>query len=739
MRSTTPHPRPLSSLPTPAWRFRSLSLTGALLLAACHGERDLPALQELGGAPAPDLEPSDRCDTPQPGCPCATDGERIPCSDVHSRVGDQLVCGSGESLCEGGAFGACVFTGDVRLLSSAGVQTLALGGPEACQNNPCNPECMTFKDDPSGLGDAGSGIAEGPDGLTLVGDTGLDAGGCTGGKSGSCAHSICAVGEKLKQGCDAKGGSPSCVAKVCAKDARCCNTAWDAACIALLDSECDATCYADTDGACVACFNDSFDHDGDGFSGKQGDCLDCDANVNPGAFDFPSNGVDEDCDGTADNEVEVCDQGLALTSSDPYAHARAIDLCRKTTKGAQGKDRVWGVTDARLVQASGNGAPHGRGYALQASFGAGNATRRGDRMAVYSSGTARTPGQSGYVNPSGQFGSYDAGTSVSFPPGFPKNATGCPVSGNKAYDSSGLRLTVRVPTNAKSFSYNFKFLSSEYPEWVCTAYNDHFVALLSGSSAVPKNPAKNSDNVSFDGNGNPVSVNIAFFTEPSCPTCTSPALAGTGFDGKCDGQSCGGATEWLYTSAPVVGGEEITVHFAVWDQGDHVWDSTALIDNWRWSVHTSDIATGAEPPSPPQTTYEPGTFTRDYDASGLCGYGKTLRWGHWSWQATTPSDSRIAFSIRTAPTLEGLDVATDYELRFSDAPASLVGAPAVARKGPPDTQHGAAVVDTTLAQNNAPRYHRFLRVSSRLTPSATKLHAPTLHAWNLQTTCVDDE
>src|SRR5690606_23685268 len=146
---------------------------------------------------------------------------------------------------------------------------------------------------------------------------------------------------------------------------------------------------------------------------------------------------------------------------------------------------------------------------------------------------------------------------------------------------------------------------------------------------------------SFDANGNPVSVNIGFFQEPGCPTCTSSVLSGTGFDGTCDWQSCGGATGWLYTTAPVVGGEHITIQFSVWDQGDHVWDSTLLVDNWRWSVDPSNIETGVEPPGPPPITYTTGTFVRDYDATGVCPEGKSIRWGHWSWQTSTPSDSRV--------------------------------------------------------------------------------------------------
>src|SRR5258708_4876851 len=45
---------------------------------------------------------------------------------------------------------------------------------------------------------------------------------------------------------------------------------------------------------------DGTDHDGDGFSAQDGDCNDCDPNMNPGAYDVDKNGLDEDCSGVAD-------------------------------------------------------------------------------------------------------------------------------------------------------------------------------------------------------------------------------------------------------------------------------------------------------------------------------------------------------------------------------------------------------------------------------------------------------
>ncbi|MCA9618598.1 MAG: choice-of-anchor L domain-containing protein [Myxococcales bacterium] len=715
-----------------------------VLLAAC-ADAQPPVLDNPPDAEQVGTGRSSRCDLgPAPGCACDTEGERILCHDVHSRVGDTVVCGVGDSVCTNGEYAPCVLNNTITLEhddSAQGATTKSLGGPSDCADNVCDPMCKSFPDEPGGLSDPDSGIVETPDGLSLPGAPGLVDAPCTGGSSGTCGHSICEVGTPLGAGCDAtKVGEPSCVSQICGVLPTCCTVGWDTDCTALLETVCKVDCYADEHGACFACFGDSFDHDGDGYAGDAGDCLDCDASINAGAYDFPGNGVDEDCTGTADDAVEVCDGGLAMASSNAYDFAKAIDLCQTTTSGATGAAKTWGVIQAALVQADGVSTPHSRGHGILASFGSANLPLASSRMAALSSGTARAPGDSGYTNPNGQYASYNAGTACNYPPGFPKNAAGCPTSSGQAYDSSALELKIRTPTNAKSFSYSFNYFSSEYPEWVCTAYNDHFVALLTGSSATPVNPPSNSSNISFDGNGDPVSVNIAFFVEPACPTCSSLALAGTGFDGTCQNQTCGGATDWLYTQAPVVGGEVIDIKLATWDQGDHVWDSTVLLDYWRWSGETADIKTAVQPPAPPPTIYDPGTFVRDYDATGICPSGTSLLWGHWSWQTSTPSDSRVSFWAQTADTLAGLDTAPIVPLKFTSPPGpdDLVGQDVAAAQGTPDTQNGSAVVDDALWTQAQARHRPFLRVLSKLEPSTDQLFAPTLKAWNLEVTCSDN-
>ena len=48
-----------------------------------------------------------------------------------------------------------------------------------------------------------------------------------------------------------------------------------------------------------------------------------------------------------------------------------------------------------------------------------------------------------------------------------------------------MRLSLRVPTNANSFSVDMFFFSAEYPEYVCSTYNDQLIALVDTPSGTP--------------------------------------------------------------------------------------------------------------------------------------------------------------------------------------------------------------------------------------------------------------
>jgi hypothetical protein len=389
-------------------------------------------------------------------------------------------------------------------------------------------------------------------------------------------------------------------------------------------------------GSCP--YRDSTDHDGDGFSFAQGDCNDCDPNTNPGAFDVPKDGIDEDCDGKVDDEPTGCDAAVVLDSSNALDAARAMDLCRTTTADATGKARTWGVVSATFVAPDGTdqctpaasgvvfGGLGGSGTApgttgssscvADADFGLGHGNlsklgvvkpREGAHMLGLSSGTARDPTDPGYSDVAG----FDKQFTVNAAAGFPAPAPACPsVITGQPHDGAALSLTIRVPTNAQSFSLSEDFFSYEFPGYICSTYNDTFVVEMT-----PPPPAASSTsvggNIAFDQAGNPVCVNNSLLQVCDAQTAGGKTFAcplgpsqlqGTGFGADTTGGTDHAATGWLTTTVNVdasLRGKDITLLFAIWDSGDGILDSTALIDGFTWST-TAGKATPVTQPSPVQ-------------------------------------------------------------------------------------------------------------------------------------------
>lgn len=366
------------------------------------------------------------------------------------------------------------------------------------------------------------------------------------------------------------------------------------------------------------------DKDMDGFTVVDKDCNDCDPNVNPGAIEViapmdADGGVpepaDEDCDGMVDNvPVPTCDETLALDASAALDGAHAIDLCQSAP--AEGG---YGVISANWIRADGTvvEAP-GQKVGMFSSFGTNVPPLAGGRILGMSSGKARLIGQDGACNDV----TCEVGGQGTAPSGFPADVPNCNGGpGTEINDDIGLQVTLRAPSNATGYSFDFKFATFEYPIFVCSEFNDQFVALVN-----PAPPGSQNGNISFDSANNPVSVNIGFFDvcstcdqyaiycfveelNPNCPPAPNPccpaggtALVGTGFGFNEWGQDeAGGGTQWLRTQAPVQPGSEFTIDFTLWDAGDQALDSTVVIDNFRWIASGGtvvEVGTGETPDVP---------------------------------------------------------------------------------------------------------------------------------------------
>jgi hypothetical protein len=357
------------------------------------------------------------------------------------------------------------------------------------------------------------------------------------------------------------------------------------------------------------------DRDQDGFTITAGDCNDCDPNVNPNAVEVatpteggggegggPPEPADENCDGQVDEAPTGCDDAIALDSMDPNDAARAVGLCKFATSPTD-----WGVVNAAWVMVDGSPPPTGAAQLANFHLGHGNLTafgpnvqvREGTKMLAVSSGTGRQPSDPGYASPGG----FSKGYSSGHPQGFPKESPSCPgtVTGTPN-DGTAVEITVRKPSNAQGFSFDFDFYTYEWPVYVCSQFNDFFVAILS-----PVPAGQTDGNISFDQLGNPVSVNNAFVQVCGCsggPPCIAGGksfacalgnteLVGTGFEGHA-------ATSWLQTQAPIPDDvSEITIRWGTYDSGDGILDSTTLVDNWRW-IAEPGTTIGTTPLPPPQ-------------------------------------------------------------------------------------------------------------------------------------------
>ena len=318
--------------------------------------------------------------------------------------------------------------------------------------------------------------------------------------------------------------------------------------------------------------------------------LDCDDqrfHVQPGGIEFPDTPEDDNCNGdNTDYDTCACD-GTASSARDV---ASAMDLCgdvvvdaSKTGASAQFGivDAYQGIVEERVrVRVDGPGAsPIVVGNSCLTTLSTGTAT-----------GTASDEA----------FGSCN---DQDPDPAAPGDVTG------SICDLAQLRLTLRAPTNAHGFAFDFMFLSYEWPEFLCQIYNDTFYALVTTEAVA----AGNETNAAFDTAGRPITVNVGFFENPAEWTvpldgishavstqdaCAVPLEPGCSVPGYCnddlDGRA-GSGSGWLTTTVPITPGEQdIRLVLSIHDESDQAFDSIVLIDSFRWLIQPPALQTAKD-------------------------------------------------------------------------------------------------------------------------------------------------
>lgn len=351
-------------------------------------------------------------------------------------------------------------------------------------------------------------------------------------------------------------------------------------------------CNDGLDNDCNGVVDDGTDFDGDGV----GACTDCCETTEQ--CPFPEQAWDASIS-THLCEYEVietdCESGISESSTNPFDYAKAIGICKTTTEDSN----EWGLISAEILTPTGNSSNvHDKSNALLSALGNVIRPKEGGLMLGLSSGQVNNPfskSDSYYGKGlSGAPADWVAANGGSFPA-----AASCESSGTSGgvNDAVMLQMRIRVPKTARSFSFNIYFLTKEYPKFICTRFNDFFIALLdstyTSSDQTLQNPKDK--NLAMDSLGNPVGINLApggLFTQcvnaenKGVTSCVgTEELQGTGFESN-------GGTGWLTTRGNVVGGEVITLRLAIWDLSDQQYDSLVLIDNFKWDAAEYTPGTG---------------------------------------------------------------------------------------------------------------------------------------------------
>jgi hypothetical protein len=144
--------------------------------------------------------------------------------------------------------------------------------------------------------------------------------------------------------------------------------------------------------------------------------------------------------------------------------------------------------------------------------------------------------------------------------------------------------TMTTPGGTNGWTLDFAYFSTEFPEYVGSEFNDIFTVWVETPEFVGNQcfingqpctvTALDAAADTFGGNNNtdfPYRGGTGFGTE-SCTWifCSDPA------------EENGQATGWFEMSGPATPSSELRIAFIVFDMGDTIYDTTVLVDDFRW-------------------------------------------------------------------------------------------------------------------------------------------------------------
>jgi hypothetical protein len=141
--------------------------------------------------------------------------------------------------------------------------------------------------------------------------------------------------------------------------------------------------------------------------------------------------------------------------------------------------------------------------------------------------------------------------------------------GSLARDLLWFQFELDVPGGTHGFTFDFVYFSREFPVFIGGTFNDMFIAWSNSESYTGNLCFVDDQPCTVTGLG------VSSANPQQTYKSNAPELAGTGFEPN-------GATDWYTAKASAVPGETLQLTWAIFDMGDTIYDTTVIIDNFRW-------------------------------------------------------------------------------------------------------------------------------------------------------------
>ncbi|ACY13487.1 choice-of-anchor L domain-containing protein [Haliangium ochraceum] len=149
-------------------------------------------------------------------------------------------------------------------------------------------------------------------------------------------------------------------------------------------------------------------------------------------------------------------------------------------------------------------------------------------------------------------------------------------------DAVTLSIDLLIPPGVTRMSFQYHFLSAEYPDFIGSAYNDTFTARLSNTPN-PLVTASVNSAIFHDAANTIVDYPTGYMLYVDDPSGVDEIFGTNAYPDVDHLYTDAGVTDFQYVDAPVTAGP-VTLTFDIRDLGDGIVDSAVIIDNIRFAA-----------------------------------------------------------------------------------------------------------------------------------------------------------